>query len=145
MYATVAEIQQSFSATVWDPSKHEPLTATVESWIEDWSAALDGQLAGVVTVPVTAVDSPQLYALCQQITRLRVRADVYDAKWADAAGTIGQFRQSVEWRRQADGLLRQILGGGIADGVAAGASVDATPTGSFGTGDTRFGRRDGVW
>ncbi len=130
-YATVAEIQQSFPSALWDPSKNEPLTATVESWIADWSAALDGQLAGAVLTPVDATKSPDLHALCSQITRLRVRADVYDVRYPPGKDEQAVTRQSQVWRKQADALVAGILAGGIGDGVAAGATT-AAPVGSFG-------------
>jgi len=142
MYATVAEIQQSFPSAQWDPTRHEPLTATVESWLGDWSAALDGQLAGVVLTPVNETKSPDLYALCGQITRLRVRADVYDVRYPPGKDEQANTRQSQVWRKQADALVAGILAGGIGDGIAAGATT-AAPVGHFG--DVTGKVRDKQW
>lgn len=146
MYASVAHITQAFPAAQWDPTKHEPDTATVTAWLTDWSKTIDAQIAGVVIVPVVEADSPNLYALCDQIVALLVRADVYDAKYPPKSGEQVTTRQSYVWRKQAQDLVKDIQAGNIADGTAAaGNQLDATPTGSFGTGTGRFGQRDGVW
>ncbi len=137
MYGTVAEIAASFPSAQWDPTRHEPATATVTAWLTEWSATLDGQLSNVVQTPVTEADSPNLYAICVQVTRLRVRADVYDAKWAPLKSEVVTIRQSQVWRKQADELVKGILAGGIADGIGpdvAGAAA-TVPTGDFGNVD----------
>jgi phage gp36-like protein len=146
MYASVAHITQAFPEQQWDPTRHEPSTATVTAWLTDWSSVLDGQIASVVLVPVTEAASPNLLALCDQITALRVRADVYDAKFPPKSGEQVTTRQSYVWRKQAADLVKDIQDGQIADGVAAsGNQLDSGPVGSFGTGGSAFGQRDGVW
>ncbi len=145
MYASVLKISQAFPSAQWDPAQHEPKITTVEGWLEDWSRTLDAQIAGVVQTPVSPTASPNLAALCDQITALRVRADVYDARISPKPSEQVTTRQSQVWRRQADGLVAQIQAGQIADGVAAADGGPGTPVGTFGAGDERFGQREGLW
>jgi len=136
MYAAVSDITAAFPTAQWDPTRHEPGTATVEGWLDDASDHLDGQLANVVEVPVDETDSPHLYQLCRGIVARRVQADVYDAKWPPKPSEPVTTRQSQVWRGLAEDDLERILAGAIADGVAASGPTDRTtkPSSYFGGG-----------
>ena len=148
MYGTLQMVTQAFPAAQWDPTKpgHEPGAAAVEAWLEQWSTVLDGQIMTVVQTPVNPTLSPSLHAVCAQITALRVRADVYDAKWPPKASDPAGTRQSMVWRGQADDLIKGIQRGSTGDGRPAVADRVATalPVGDFGTGAS-FAQRDRQW
>lgn len=148
MYGTVDQIAQVFAPAQWNPATHDPDTAAVTEWLDDWSAVLDGQLANVVDVPVDPDTSPRLHAICSQITVLRVRAEVYDMKYPAGKSEPVDTRTSTVWRRQADRLIEQIQGGMTADGVPVSGAQDLStgPVGNFpSTSSGPFGKREGQW
>lgn len=133
MYGTVADVAAAFDAAQWDPATHTPGTVTVTGWLTEWSGVLDGEIGHVVSVPVAADTSPNLYAVCEMITVLRVRAQVQEALLPSDAG----MRQAETWRREAARLAAGIAAGKTADGSALGGrtpeAAGAPAASSFGT------------
>lgn len=136
-YAELTDITIAFATDQWDPTADgfEPSSAQVAAMLASESSVLDGELAALVTVPVTTGDSPNLHAICRQIVALRVRADVYDTLYKPLPPERADTRQSAVWRGRAESMLKRILAGVTADGLSLGKSGSESPgaaVGSFG-------------
>lgn len=145
-YATVEDITIAFAAQQWDPTQtgSEPTADALAALLTMQTDVLDGELATVVTVPVLVDASPHFYGLARQIVALRVRADVYDVLYKPKPSEPYQTRQSTVWRAQADGMVKRILDGHIADGTALGVGTPAAagaPAGNFGSAPFSMGER----
>jgi len=138
MYGTVASVAEAFDPQQWDPTRHEPDTATVTSWLERWSDVLDGEIGHIVETPVDSVASPKLTAILERITCLRAQADVAEHRHGQA-GT----EKATAWRNEAHRLVQGIRSGGKADGSSLGGRTPDDPGAvdyDFGSGANVFSR-----